>query len=349
MSRARPQSGVGGWLRAVATAALVASVAACSGGTSSAPPRATAAPAPPLHEGPLTDFVPAAGLRWMLVGSPQRLLEDASVAQALELIIPRARFEQFTRGTGVDLARVPSALVAGFDFATLYAIELTASGDTIEQRFFDRLVSEPLVARPHPRLTRTTGIIGVKPQTMVHVQGELIAVAAGDPTPARVVEAFARGKLRKSPSALQGSALRTLPLFEIEPRPVRFYAPGPFEGEWASGARGLLTRALAVAISATPDPARPGQITARFDVAGDFEQVLPDPRTQLLGAWEDLAQSSLGKLLGLSEPVSEPVLTVSPDLLSLEVTLQLDRIARGLHAAVAADVWEMMDLPPPRR
>jgi hypothetical protein len=82
-------------------------------------------------------------------------------------------------------------------------------------------------------------------------------------------------------------------------------------------------------------------------VTGDFRQALPDPRTQLLTAWKDLSQSSLGKLIGLNQPVSEPLLAVADDLLSLQVTLELEPITRGLHAAVAADVWQLMDLAQP--
>jgi hypothetical protein len=32
----------------------------------------------------------------------------------------------------------------------------------------------------------------------------------------------------------------------------------------------------------------------------------------------------------------------------LEVVLELEPIARGLHAAVSADVWQMLELSPPK-
>src|SRR5262245_39264695 len=41
-----------------------------------------AAPAnePALHRGALTDFVPAAGLRWLVLGSPQQLAREPGLA-----------------------------------------------------------------------------------------------------------------------------------------------------------------------------------------------------------------------------------------------------------------------------
>lgn len=331
-------------------AALLCSLAlsACSAaGPSPAPvPSADKPQAAPLHRGPLTDFVSAAGLRWMIVGSPKALMARPGIAKALATVIPAPRFEHFSKNAGLDLRALPSALVAGFDFGTLYMAETSGNNQQVELSFAERLISDPKISSPHPQMRRITGLIGATPQTLVRVEDQWVAVAVGDPTPARVAELFARRRLHKSPAALAGSALRTLPP-ELASAPLRFYAPGPFEGTWSAGIHGLLQHALAVGIAVRTN--EQDQLVARVYVAGAWEEAGIDPRSQLLRAWQDLSQSPLGKLTGLDDPAEEPVISLAAELVSLEVTLSPEPIARGLHAAVAADVWEMMELPRPGR
>jgi hypothetical protein len=316
---------------------------ACGGSPApiESPPPAPAAA--PLHEGPLTDYVPAAGLRWLVVGSPRALGRDPSLAPAIALLLPEARLDAFAAGSGVELRDVDSALAAGFDYSTLYVVA-SSEPARVEQRFRERLVSEPVQARPHPQITRLTGIVGSTPQTLVRVGDRLVAVSVGSALPARIVELFALGKLHKSRPALSGSALSSLPS-DLDSAPFRFYAPGPFATEWTRGARGLLAAATAVAVVATPLSG--GRIQLRLLVAGDWSAT-PEAVAALEAGWQDLAQSGTGKLLGLNEPVSGP--KIEPGHSLLEATVELDALtlARGLRAAVEADVWEILDIPRPR-
>lgn len=302
-----------------------------------------APPPPPLHLGPITDYVPAAGLRWMLVGSPRRIAEHVAFRDAIVLLLPPARLDGFTLGAGVDLRKVDSALIAGFDLGTLYAVAPDAPTIAhVVARFRERIVSGERRHLPHPNVERIAGVIGTTPETLVRVDQHLVAIAVGDPTPARVVEAFARGKLRTSPTALHGAALSTL-----SPAPAgsvaTFYAPGPFSGEWARAARGLFADALALSISVLP--ISKGRARFVVEVAGDFPAAGSD---ELTGALADLAASPMGKLLGLDQSDTPPVVHEKAHALSLDVDLDLGPVAHGLHAAVAADVWEIMDMPAPK-
>lgn len=319
--------------------ALALTLAACAAPQKAAPP---APPPPPLHRGPLTDYVAAAGLRWLLVGSPKRVAENPAFRDAISVLLPAERVDGFAAGSGVDLRAVNSALVAGFDFGTLYAVEPSAgSVPRIVSRFRDRIVSGERRHLPHPLVERITGVIGATPETLVRVDQRLIAIAVGDPTPARVVEAFARKKLQTSPTALRGAALSTL-----DPPPAgsvaTFYAPGPFSGEWAHGARGLFADALALSISLVPLDA--GRARFVVQVAGDFPASGADELTR---AVSDLAASPMGKLLGLDQSATPPLVRERAHSLWLDTELDLGPIARGLHAAVAADVWEIMDMKAP--
>lgn len=328
--------------------ALGLAVALALGCGSGAPPppadKPAPATAPPLHDGPLTDYVPSAGLRWMVVGRPKELASDAALAKAIELLLPPERLDAFSRSSGVELRTLDTGLIAGFDHATLYLADSRTGSTSVEERFAERLLAGTRVARPHPRIHRIAGVVGQTPETLVRVDGRLVAVSVGSALPARIVELYARQKLAKSPPALRGSALSSLPVAELEAAPMRFYAPGPFSAEWTRGARGLLAAATAVGIAVRPAPE--GHLSVVVVVAGSFGGAGADPATQVGLAWTDLSQSGLGKLLGLDQAAA-PSVVVTPDALRLSVELAALPLAQGLRAAVMAEVWEILDLSPP--
>lgn len=331
-------------------ALLFSATLAVSGCGTATPLAAKKAPAPrppaaPLHAGPLTDYVPAAGLRWLVIGNPRSLAENQNLTTRLKLILPERRLEAFAASTGLDLRQTRSALAAGFDFGTLYMAEPPrGSAARMEELFTERLLSGANVARPHPDLRRVSGVVGVTPQMLVRIGDRIVAVAVGDPTPARVAEAFARSKLAKAQPALRGSALSTLPE-EMAEAPLRFYAPGPFQDEWLKGARGLFAAALA--FGATLRPKGSDRIAARLYLSGAWEKEA-EAAERAVAAWRDIAESSTGRLLGLHETPEPVSVAVSPKLLTLELELAVEPLVQGLHAAVAADVWRMLEVSPPQ-
>ena len=316
----------------------------CGGGATPPPPKSATSEAPPLHDGPLSDYVPSAGLRWMVLGRPKEIASDPVLARAIDLLLPTERLDAFSKSSGVDLRTLDAGLVAGFDHATLYVADSRSRSTLAEERFAERLLAGVRVARPHPLIHRLSGVVGQTPETMVRVDERLVAVSVGSALPARIVELYARKKLTKSPSALRGSALSSLPIKVLESAPVRFYAPGPFSGEWTRGARGLLVAATAVAIAVRP--AADGRLSAVVVISGSFGSAEVDPTTQVGLAWEDLSRSGLGKLLGLDQ-AAPPTVVATPDSVRLSVEVSALPLAQGLRAAVMAEVWEILDLKPP--
>lgn len=299
-------------------------------------------PTPPeLFEGDLSEYVASAGLRWLVLGKPEELAHEPEVVRSLSRLLPDDKLDAFARSTGVDIRRVPHALAAGFDYATLYMAEVPGSHSAIIERFTERLHEPPRVRRPHPRLTWISGTRAGLPETLLSYDGHWIAVSLGDPTPARVAEAFARRRLKKSPSALRGSALSQLP-GDLVTAPVCFLAPGPFTDQWASGLHGLLHDALAVGVTARP--AEGEHVQLRAVVAGDFAS--RGASSLLITGWDDLAKSDLGRLLRLDEPAAPARTVVHARDIELDVELELHPIADGLHAAVAADVWTLLGTKP---
>jgi len=334
-----------GWLRNTCVRSSVAALLlAVSGCTGSAQPPLTPSrfPSPPLLVGSAEEYVPAAGLRWLFAADVAELAARKDLLEVLEPVVPKERLALFGKASGFELRRIKRLVIAGFDYSTLYVVETEGDNSEIETRFMERLRHEPLTTHPHPQLTTTTGIAGGAPQRMVRLLNHLVAISVGDPTPARAVEAYARHRLKKSPSVFKGAAFGSLPSSLLNGK-LLFFAPGPFKEEWASGALGLFQAALA--LGARADFQKASELLLSVSLAGSFghDPAAPD---RLLLSWKDVSESSLGHLLGLHEPTVPPRVTQLTDSLRLDVTLRTAPIVAGLYAAVGAEVWQFLELNP---
>lgn len=314
-------------------------------GAPAPPPTPPSAPqAEPLLDGSLTDYVPAAGVNWLLLADPVRLSGNHQLVRTLDPLLPASRLDLYARDTKLDLRTLSHAAVAGFDLGVLYLAETDTDLTPATLAFTDRLVTEPEVKHPHPKLTRVSGVVGKTPQSLLQFDGKLLAVAVGDPTTVRIVEAFARKKLKRSPSIFQGVALKSFADFAAG-APLVFLAPGPFEGRWMFGGAGLLAAASAVGIRGTPtSDGRALRVTVAIE--GPWGEQGAEPVLWMEQSWQALAESSTGRLLGFHELEQAPVVRTTKDRVTLDVELELAPIVHGLRAAVAADVWEMLDVMP---
>jgi hypothetical protein len=311
-------------------------------GCASTPPTRAAdvlsAPAwPELHRGPLTDYVPAAGLRWLLTGSPRYFALHPALRALRESWLTDERFRAFSTATGIDLMRTERALVAGFDLGTLYMADASGWVQVPETPFAERLAGSGRLHRPHPDVWRLTGVVGSVPQALVRVDRELVAVAVGDLVPARVVELRARGRLASVVTALRGAALSDLPPELTTPGPLRFYALGPFEGEWLAEGGGLLGAARAVAAGVELESQN---VRLCIALTGYWDPVLD--RERLQEAWQAIATSSVGQLLGLDRP-SEPI-QVDAEVARLVLRVRVDTpsLLAGIQQLFAQDVSELL-------
>ncbi len=327
---------------------MALSVGACASRAATksenAQPARSANSTAPLSLGALHELVPAAGLRWMIVGQPQKISENADLNAALRELLPDARFASFAERSGVDLRTLRSALIANFDLGTLYLAEVSGkTADAALAHFVERLGGSELVEHPHPRAVRVSGTLNREPRSFIALDRRVVGLAEGDLTLSRISIAYALGKLKKTPTALRGAALSTLPVPSGEPY-VSFYAPGPFEGEWARAAHGVLAAAFAVVVRL--EHAEAGYLSLSLVISGDWGQDGQSAADELVRAFHELAGSSTGKLLAL-EKARAVTSSFHPQYLTLSAELPLAALVRGLRAAVSADVWEILDLPRP--
>jgi len=288
------------------------------------------------------ELLPAAGLRWMLRTKPRKLLENEAFRDAIEALVPAERRAAFTVRTGVRLEDTEEAVVAGYELATVYGVALEkpearrAFGIYREHLRHD---GEPV--ETGPGITRVTGVAGDLPEAVVRVGEHTVIVARGDVTMARVVEAFARGKLRRSPPALRGAALSRLPEVELDALST-LYVAGPFDGEWAAAGAGLLGATEALSVSLFPERER--ALRLQLVARGEFPA---DAAERLEATFRAIAESPTGSVLGLNRPVRAPTVRVFPERVELGVVLETGPLASGLRAAVSAEVWEILNLPSP--
>ena len=313
-----------------------------------APPPAPPISAPaPLHRGPLTDYVSAAGLHWLALVKPRELLADPELARAIEQLVPHAHFDAFAEASGVDLRKVEHGAVGGWAYSTLYLAELAPDAAALARaRFSERLLSGAATKHPHPGLFRITGIVGQTPETLLTIDERVLVVAVGDPVPAKVAEAYAEQRLKNSATALRGAALSALPDLSAS-NPAVLLASGPFADEWQSAANGLLQSTVALAIAAQPSaaPNDRGKVAVTICLAGAWGSSADDAANRLAAAWLGFARSSAGHLFELNELAR---VESSPDLLTLHVELELSGIVRGLKASVLRDLSDILRLPSAR-
>lgn len=321
-------------LRAFCIAAVLVHVLGCAASKASAPRAVVNGTSiepstPELRRAALAQYVPAAGLRWMLVGSPKALL--SALSPDIHQLLPTSRLAAFRRSSGIDLSEMSEGLVAGFDAATLYMFPFKGNSEAF-LRFSRRVTSGGSIQKPHPRLTLVSGEVGKSRQTLLQLDDRLFAVSVGEATPARVVELYAQNRL-ESATALDGVALSSLPP-EAHQCTARLYAPGPLK-DWqeATGILGAVS-ALSVCVDVVGDDVR-----TQVYIQGQWP---PDGEQGVSNLYQELSQGGLGSLLGLNEPYS---VSRRGQLIIIATTFNKARLISGVYAAVRGNVDDLFRLP----
>lgn len=311
-----------------------------------------------LHQGPLTDYVPAPTLEWLLWAEPARIARQPGVLRELTAWIDEAAWHSFEERNGFDLRTTPHLLGAGFPFGTLVLLPSSDRDDTIERRFRERLLHhDATTSRPHPALSRLHGVTATAPEALLRAHDRLVALATGDLTLVRFVEGYLLRRLVKTPPALEGVTLRPHARF-AEGAPLRLWVTAPFDEalplpvELREEASAVILAAeffeLAVDRKVEPEAESPQLgLRLRLAVAGPWDpnEISPEP---LKRAWSALAESSLGHLLDLEAPLREPEFGVTrPDgansgaRLELTVELPLGPLLQRLQGLLVGSLSDL--------
>ncbi len=326
--------------RQVLGALLGAMGSACAG----APQRRAGlpdSPAPfPLALDPLVDLVPAAGLVWLVEVRPQELQASPPLAEVLSAAAPQDRLDAFARRHGgVDLRQADQVAVAGHGPATLGLARLPVEPWRVETAFAARarMVEGRAVERG---VTRFWGTVGDEREQVALFGRDGVGIEFGGLGPLQAAIYFAQGRLKRSLPALRAEPLAAAAALLGE-APLRGFAPGPFEADWARGLGGLLGAATAVGVRVRA-AALGTALELRLLLTGAWGADASAAAERLAAAFHVFAEDPLGRLTGLDRPVAGPVATGSPDALALDVALDPVTMSRGIRAAAGAPLAEIM-------
>lgn len=338
-----------GFLAVVAGALTTSALGALGCGGASVDPAAPKPPLlPPLRVGALTDLLPLAQLRWLVLSRPREIAAIPWLIPPIATVAPEENLTRFAASTGVDLRQITEAVIASYSSeggggeASFYLARHNGDPVAIERLFRARLVASEHRTVERPDLVRISGKIGTRPSALVLIGRDVMGFQHGGSInrgPARIAALYAAEKLKKSPTVLSEDPLRALAT-RLGSAPLQALSLGPFEGELARGARGLLAGATAIGASAQPS-AREGVLVA-VAVAGDFSKSGEAASRELAGAWNDLGSSTFGKVLGLDQPIEPPLATHGKDAVAVTVEIDPKKLAKGLRAMTSNRVDEIM-------
>jgi len=329
--------------------ALAASASLAMLGCREAPPPKPPTPRPaPLHVSPLTDLAPAAALAWLIEVHPRAIFGDPRLSAAIAAVVPEDRVRAFARASGgIDLRETDTLVFASYPGALLSLAHQLLEPRRVEAAFTSRVLTvEGRSNDPRAGITRLWGTVGTRREQLAILGSECVGFEQGRFGPLRAAELFAEGKLKRASPALRAPPLARVAEL-LGDAPARAFAPGPFEGDLQHGAGGLLGASTAAGAS------------VRVSEASGSESPSLAIHVILLGAWgaesraaaermravfDVLAESGVGRLLGLPQALAGPSVAGSDDALTLDVTVDAAVLAMGLRAATAAEAKEILGI-----
>ncbi len=333
--------------RRVLLGALGAVLGAGCGGTNASTNRPVAPALPPLKIASVADLLPVARLRWVIVARPRELAATPFLIPGINRVVSEASFARFAEASGLDLRQLTEAAVATYasedgQDVTAYVVRHNVAPAVVERAFRARLVGGEHRILDRADVVRFSGKFGTSTKTLALLGSDVAVFQDGGSMgrgPARIATLYALDRLKKSPTLFAEEPLKGLAA-RFGPAPARAFALGPFEGELARGARGLL--AGATGIGAAARPSARDRIALSIAVAGDFSKSGQAASKELAEAWNDVANESFGHLLGLDAPLEKPLATFSDDAVALALELDPDKLAKGLAAATSERIDQIM-------
>lgn len=304
-------------------------------------------PPPPLKLAPISDLCPAAGLSWLVVAAPKAIVSAPELTLAMGELLKASRFEDFQKRYGVDLRSQDEIVVAGYGASTLALTRGFLDPAAVERAFATRaIVDERRVAASG--IVEIDGRVGVRRERLIvfGVRGAGLERAEGDtpsrgPTPIRAARLFAEERLHRAKPALASEPLQSARVALGDGYGLSAFFAGPFDGEWARGAGGLLRVATAASLGiralAGSEPG--GRLEIVIALLGRFDDEAAKSR---FGATIDrVLASDIGRLVATDQPVEPLRVDTTPYGLRARVVVRALPFFRGLYAATDASAEEL--------
>ena len=305
-------------------------------------------PLPPLSTDRLESLATSAGLTWVIRARPRKIAEIPFLIPAIGRIVPEKNFDAFKLRSGLDPRQVAEVIMLRYGDALLGAeaqiVRHNVDASELERRFFARLTKDAQRTEDRPDLVRVSGIIGQSQHSFARLGRDVVVYQQrGEPDrgPARIASLCALGKLTKTKRLLDGGPLEAL-LGRFGEAPVVAAALGPFDDEWKKAARGLLE--IATGVGAAVRPTARENIGFALAILADFGPNAARAGELLRAAWDDVAMSTMGHLLGLDRPIEAPIVAADTGVVTVAVEVEPGRLAEGLRALAERDLDAIMRL-----
>lgn len=293
----------------------------------------------------LTDLLPSVGLNWLVSMRPPEFTHLDWLKPTLARLFKDERLDALAQATGLDVREVPELVLASYrhtdtESAVAYLVRHRAEPQELERKFRVRLTSRPERREFGHQLIALWGLVGQALLGFVRIGPHVVSYQYGgqrERGPNRIAVLYAESRLGDVAPVSKDESLMHLASL-LGPAALTALMPGPFQGTMARGARGLMASATAVGLSLHPTE----QKTLRLRIVLDGDYAGEHAREFLEAAWSDVAQSSLGHLLGFGAPASAIALRTTNTHLELEVELDADRLSDGLAAATTSSAREFM-------
>lgn len=302
---------------------------------------ATPAAEAPLPFSSVLECVSGAGLVHLVSVKPRTLFEASELSVPLAKLFSNERLTRFSAATGgIDIRSVKEAVVATYRDSRLVLARTVVDPTKVERAFTEAAttVDARAVDYEQPPFVRIFGTLPEGRAQLVIAGHEAVFFETGRFGPLRAAEAFALKKLKRTQPALAKDPLsRTAEV--VGDGEVRAFAPGPFEGEWASGLAGL----LGVSTSCGASGRLVGKsLHVTVALTGGFGDGADKAKERLAAAIGTLGFSAIGRLLGLDKTLESPRTEAFPDAVVWRASYDAPLLLEGLYAAVGANVDEMM-------
>jgi hypothetical protein len=268
------------------------------------PPKVVAPPVEPLHLSPLVDLAPAAALAWLIEVHPRSLFQDGRVAAAIAGVLPENRLLAFKGATGgVDPREIGDLVIAAYPSTVLWLVQQFVDPRRIEAAFKARVVT---------------------------LEGRAEDAISSDPR-SSITRLWGAG----------GTDRLDVAIFGVEAVGLEQGRFGPLRAA-LGGLLGVSTAVGATARVVDASASSSAGLAVRAVLMGAWNADADAASDRLRAVFDILAQSGIGRLLGLRHCLAGPVVHGSEDALTLDFTVDAAELARGLNAATLADARTIM-------
>jgi len=320
---------------------VIAIVASGCGSTPKTPPKPKL---PPLETASLAGIAQGPGARWAVLVRPSEIFASELV-KPLSLVVPSAGLDRLSEKLGLDVRKVPEALIVGYGGSTFYATRMpTGTSPSSPVDAFEKRILPPSGhTSPRPDIVRAWGSVAAGGRASAaglwSSNGDIVIGEGGRLGPVLVGLALATGKLVPERSLARQVPFAGLALW-AKSAPFAVLARCPLD-ELLAGATDAKSPIVAQECDGAGLAVRPaekkGFVTISLHVPGHWGKDAQNAADEVRAVLTHVMESDLGRALGLRDAPPAEV-SATADAVDAQITVDAAKLAEGLRRLTSAEV-----------